>query len=190
MLKAKDIMTQEVATIGGSATVAEAVKLMKFQGLRSLIVDRYCEEDAYGIVTESDIVSKVLAKGKNPQEIRVAEIATKPCIAVNPDLAVEYVAQLFAQLGIDRAPVIQEKLLGIVTVTDLLFKSDFLEHPRIAKLEQFLKLATENAEAIAREDDAESAAIDLAWAKVEAIRQELNHLQGASPEPVLMRSVR
>ncbi len=38
MLRAKDIMTKEVVTISGSATVAEAVKLMKDKGLRALIV--------------------------------------------------------------------------------------------------------------------------------------------------------
>lgn len=123
MLKAKDIMTTEVVTIQGSATVAEAVELMKIKGLRALIVERRNEDDAYGIVTETDIVYKVLAYGKDPSTIHVHEIMTKPCIVVNPDLGVEYVARLFANTGIRRAPVIKEKLLGIVSVTDLLRKA-------------------------------------------------------------------
>ncbi len=59
MLKASNIMTTDVATIRGSATVAEAVKLMKFKQLRALIVETRTGQDAYGIVTQTDIVNAV-----------------------------------------------------------------------------------------------------------------------------------
>lgn len=123
MLKAKDVMTTEVVTIEGSATVAEAIALMKTKGMRALIVERRNEEDAYGIVTETDVVYKVAAYGKDPAAVHVHEIMTKPCIVVNPDLGVEYVARLFANTGIRRAPVIKDKLLGIVSATDLVRKA-------------------------------------------------------------------
>ena len=71
MLKAADIMTKDVVTIRGSATVADAVKLMKDKGLRALIVKRRHEQDAYGIVTETDIVYKVTAFGKETKKVRV-----------------------------------------------------------------------------------------------------------------------
>lgn len=122
-LKAKDIMTTEVVTIEPSATVAEAVALMKEKGLRALIVERTNEEDAYGIVTETDIVYKVVAQGLSPQSVLVREIMTKPCIVVNPDLSVENVARLFAMTGIRRAPVIREQLLGVISVTDIIRKA-------------------------------------------------------------------
>ncbi|MCS7252310.1 MAG: CBS domain-containing protein [Thermoflexus sp.] len=122
-LKAKDIMTTEVVTIEPSATVAEAVALMKEKGLRALIVERSNEEDAYGIITETDIVYKVVAQGLNPQSVLVRDVMTKPCIVVNPDLSVENVARLFALTGIRRAPVIRERLLGIISVTDILRKA-------------------------------------------------------------------
>lgn len=123
MLKAKDVMTTDVVTIEGSATVAEAIALMKTKGVRALIVERRNEEDAYGIVTETDVVYKVAAYGKDPAAVRVHEIMTKPCIVVNPDLGVEYVARLFANTGIRRAPVIKDKLLGIISATDLVRKA-------------------------------------------------------------------
>ncbi len=122
-LKAKDIMTTEVVTIEPSATVAEAVALMKEKGLRALIVERANEEDAYGIVTETDIVYKVVAHGLSPQSVLVREIMTKPCIVVNPDLSVENVARLFALARIRRAPVIRERLLGVISVTDIIRKA-------------------------------------------------------------------
>ena len=60
MMKAEDIMTTEVITIRGSATVAEAVDLMKYKGLRSLIVEPRTENDPYGMVSETDIVFDTL----------------------------------------------------------------------------------------------------------------------------------
>ena len=130
MMKAEEIMTKEVVTIRGSATVAEAVKLMKDKGLRSLIVETRTENDPYGMVTETDIIYKVAAYGHDPQKMRVYEIMTKPCIVVNPELGAEYVARLFANTGVRRAPVIKGKLLGIISISDILRKSDFVEKPK------------------------------------------------------------
>ena len=130
MMQAKDIMTENVVTISGSATVAEAVKLMKDKGLRGLIVERRSDSDPYGIVTETDIVYKIAAFGHDPKQMRVYEIMTKPCVTVSPDLGVEYVARLFATTRIRRAPVVQKELLGIISVSDILNKSDFVEKPK------------------------------------------------------------
>lgn len=130
MMRAEEIMTKEVVTITGSATVAEAVKLMKDKGLRALIVQPRYENDPYGIVTETDIVYKVAAYGHDPKKMRVYEIMTKPCITVNPELGAEYVARLFANTGIRRVPVIKGKLLGIISISDILRKSDFVEKPK------------------------------------------------------------
>ena len=132
MMRAKEVMVRDVVTISGSATVAEAVKLMKDKGLRSLIVERRSDIDPYGIVTETDIVYKVAAYGKDPKKMRVFEIMTKPCIVVTPDLGVEYVARLFANTKTRRAPVIQDKLLGIISISDILRKGDFVEKPKSA----------------------------------------------------------
>jgi CBS domain-containing protein len=126
MLKVADVMTQDVATIRSSATVAEAVDLMNARGWRSLIVDRQDAQDSYGMISETDIAYKIIAKNKNPHQVKVAEVMTKPCISVKPDLSLVHVAQLFAEHGLARAPVIQDKLLGIISITDLLTKSDFM----------------------------------------------------------------
>jgi CBS domain-containing protein len=112
-------MTTHLSHYSGSATITEAVGLMK-KKLRDLIVEPGSEEDAYGILTEADIVYKVVAYGEDPQRIRVHEVMTKPCIVVNPDLSVEHVARLFARFHLRRAPVIKGKLLGVVSVTDIM----------------------------------------------------------------------
>jgi CBS domain-containing protein len=130
MMAAREIMTKDVITISGSATVAEAVKLMKDKGLRALIVERRNEDDPYGMVTETDIVYKVAAHGHDPKEMRVYQIMTKPCIVVTPELGVEYVARLFANTKIRRAPVVQGRLLGVISISDIIRKSDFVEKPK------------------------------------------------------------
>jgi CBS domain-containing protein len=110
--------------------VADAVKLMKERGLRALIVEPRSDGDPYGMITETDIVYKVTAFGHDSKQMRVYEIMTKPCIVVNPELGVEYAARLFAQTKIRRAPVIKDGLVGIVSITDILRKSDFVEKPK------------------------------------------------------------
>ena len=68
-MKAKQVMTQNVATIRASATITDAVKLMRFKELRCLIVEPRIPGDAYGIITETDIASKVVACGKDPKKV-------------------------------------------------------------------------------------------------------------------------
>lgn len=170
MLKAKDIMTTGVVTISGSATVAEAVKRMKEKGLRALIVDRRSEDDPYGIVSETDIIYKVAAFGHDPKTLRVYEIMTKPCVVVPPDLGVEYVARLFAGTRLRRAPVVEGKLLGIVSVSDILRKGDFIEQPREIFLEDKIDAAREDARQICSEKGATAPACAAAWDVVEELQ--------------------
>ncbi|MDJ0596826.1 MAG: CBS domain-containing protein [Pleurocapsa sp. MO_226.B13] len=170
MLSARDIMTTDVVTISGSATVADAVKTMKDKSLRALIVDRRSDSDPYGIVTETDIVYKVAAFGHDPKQMRVYEIMTKPCVVVNPDLGVEYVARLFANTRIRRAPVISGKLLGIISISDILKKSDFVEKPKPLYLEDRLDVAREEARAICAEKGPTSPECAAAWDVVEELQ--------------------
>ncbi|NET34495.1 MAG: CBS domain-containing protein [Cyanothece sp. SIO1E1] len=174
-MKASDIMTEAVVTIRGSASVARAVKLMQDKHLHALIVERRHDEDAYGIITETDIIHKVIAFGKDPKQIRVYEIMTKPCTVVNPDLGVEYVARLFADNGIRVAPVIQEKLLGIVSATDILTKSDFVERPQSVLLEQKIEAAIANARKLCAREGVTARDCITAWSLVDDLEAEAAH---------------
>jgi CBS domain-containing protein len=181
-MRAKQIMTQDVATIRGSATVAEAVKLLRLKELRALIVEPRNDGDAYGIVTETDIVAKVVAYGKDPKEVRVYEIMSKPCIVVNPDLDVEYVARLFANTGVWRAPVIQGELLGIISVTDILTKGDFVEKPKLTFLQKELHKAISNARSISTNYGADSKRTVEAWDFVDELEAEAGFYGATKPE--------
>ncbi len=177
MVKAADIMTKDVATVRGSATVAEAFKLMKARDWGALIVERYHDQDAYGIITETDIVYKVIAFGKDPKHTRVYEVMTKPCIVVNPDLGVEYVARLFADHHLQRAPVIQGELLGIISLEDILTKSNFMEEPSTVVLERKLQDAIQQARTICAQTGPYSKECADAWDIVEDLESAKVHLR-------------
>jgi len=124
MPTARDIMSTDVVTIDGTASVADAVAKMKEKNVRALIVERREPEDAYGIVTQRDIAYAVLAEDRDPAAVQVHEIQSKPLVVVNPNLDVKYVARLMANVGLSRAPVIFEgKVQGIVSVSDIVLKA-------------------------------------------------------------------
>lgn len=181
-MKAADIMTRDVLTIRGSDTVASAVKVMREKKLRSLIVDRRHDQDAYGIITETDIVYKVTAYGLDPKTVRIHEVMTKPCIVVSPDLEVEYVARLFANTRIRRAPVVEGKLLGIISTSDILGKGTFLEEPKEVRLKTKIREAVASARTTCAAKGASSTECATAWDEVEELQAELAHQQ-ARPIP-------
>lgn len=118
--KAVDVMTKGVISIEGTASVADAVRLMRDKKISSLFVNRRGQEDAWGIVTRKDVVNKVVDPGKDPAAVKVFEIMSKPLITVSPGLALKYCARLFNAAGIRRAPVFDGKdIVGILSNTDI-----------------------------------------------------------------------
>jgi predicted transcriptional regulator len=118
--KAKDVMTKGYVSIDGSATVAEAVKLMRKENVPCLIVNRRTPEDAWGIITKKDVVTKVVDPGKHSNQVYVYEIMSKPMITVAPGLALKYCARLFKMTGVRRAPVFDGKaIVGTLSLGDI-----------------------------------------------------------------------
>jgi len=118
--RAADVMHKEVVYIDGKKTVADAVRLMREKKVSSLIVNRRGVEDAFGIVTRKDVVSKVVDPGKDPAQVKVFEIMSKPLVTVSPGLQLKYCARLFNAAGIRRAVVFDGKeIVGILSNTDI-----------------------------------------------------------------------
>ncbi|ERN40784.1 CBS domain protein [Rubidibacter lacunae KORDI 51-2] len=175
-MKAKDILTTHVVTVRGAATVAAAVELMRQHSIHALVVEKRDDEDAFGIVTDTDIVFKVAAYGANPECVRVFEIMSKPCIEVNPDLGVEYVARLFANANIRHAPVVRgTQLLGIISINDLLSRSHFVDNPQRIYIEDEIEAARDRARAICAASGDTSPECAAAWDVVEELQAEAAH---------------
>lgn len=172
MMKARDIMSLNVATIPGSATVAEAVRLLRLTQLRALIVEPAISEDTYGIVTQSDIAIKVIALARQPESVLVSEIMSKPCVVIDPDLTIENVARLFAQTDIWRAPVIKDDLVGIISVTDIINKGDFVAKQKLVFLKAELHKAISNARSTCGQYGVYSLEAADAWKLVDKIEAE------------------
>lgn len=179
-MKVADIMTKSVVTVRSTAPISEAVKLMRRHAIQALIVDQNYEEDAYGIVSVTDVIAKVVAFGQDTRRRRVYEIMTKPCVVLNPDLGVEYAARLLADSGIHSAPVVQQQLLGIVSMTDILEQGDFVEQPQVLKLAEQLQHLEETARQICAKEGPGSQACQDAWAVVDAVEADIAH-QRAEP---------
>jgi len=135
LMKVRDVMTREFLTINELTTVVSAIKIMGDHNLNSLIIEPLDKKDSYGIVTEIDILYKVVARGHDPEKLYVRDIMTKPCIEVKPNTSVQSAAQLFAKTGICSAPIVQKRLfgskqlLGVISVRNLISKSSFVGQP-------------------------------------------------------------
>ncbi len=124
----KDFMTTNVITIEVNRTVLEAAKLMHQQDVGDLVVMDGVE--AKGIVTERDLVRRVLAQ-KKPLDTKVSEVMSNPLITINEDSSLRDAARIMVKYKIRRLPVTKEKvLIGIIAASDFarhLSKKSFSE---------------------------------------------------------------
>ena len=112
----KDIMTKEVVTIDTNKSVFEAAELMSSKGLGCVIV--VIQAFPVGIITERDIVRRIVAKRSSP-DVKVTEIMTKTLITVDPDTSLKEAARVMSTNKIRRLPVLKNnKLVGIVVASD------------------------------------------------------------------------
>ncbi|MHC1566157.1 MAG: CBS domain-containing protein [Candidatus Syntropharchaeia archaeon] len=118
-MNVKEIMSRPIITEDEGITVDVAAKLMKEMEIGSLVVTR--EDIPVGIITERDIATKVISEDKNPGEIKLGEIMSAPLITIEYDRAIEEAAEIMAEEGIRRLPVIEKGIIvGIVSVRDIL----------------------------------------------------------------------
>lgn len=182
MKKVADMMTPGVVTVRNHVPVVEAIKLMQRRSVHALIVQPNDAHDAYGIVTAGDVVGQVVAFGRDPKKVRVYEIMTKPCIVLNPNLRMEYAARLLTQNNLHSAPVIQSKLIGILSVSDILAHSIDENSSRSIELANSIQNLTAAARQICARQGAGSTACANAWAAVDTLQAELAY-QTSEPLP-------
>jgi CBS domain-containing protein len=116
MPKVKDIMTKDVVSICVSNSVFEAAELMGASQVGCLVV--MDGEVPIGIVTERDMVRRVLAK-RLPLETKVSEIMSESLVTIDPDASLKEAARLMSENKIRRLPVLkQNRLVGIVVAAD------------------------------------------------------------------------
>lgn len=117
-MKIGELMVKNVVTLKADASVYDAVKLLNKNRIGCLVIVRNGE--IVGILTERDLLERVLEKCKNPKETKVSEIMTKHVIAGKPDMDLIEATRLMFKLKVKKLPVTDgDKLVGVVTLTDI-----------------------------------------------------------------------
>jgi CBS domain-containing protein len=117
--KARDVMTSDCQCIGEKDTVLDAAKRLAELNVGSMPI---CGEDdkLKGMLTDRDIVVKVLAQGKDPAKTTAGELAEGRPVMIDADDSVDGALETMAKNQIRRLPVIHERVLvGIVSQADL-----------------------------------------------------------------------
>ena len=117
-LLVKDVMITQVMTVDVGVTVREAAKKMSESGIGSLITVE--NGRTVGILTEGDMLKRVIAEGKDPVKTTVKEIMSSPLVVADPNMDLGVAVELMFQKKIKQLPVVQDnKLIGLVTLTDI-----------------------------------------------------------------------
>jgi len=117
-LKARDVMATEVAIMDENISAKQAAEIMAQQGLSAVIVT--FKSKAKGIVTERDILKRIVAEDKNAMKTKLKEIMSSPLVTVGPDTDLEIAAQLMFEKKIKNLPVVHENnLIGLVNLQDI-----------------------------------------------------------------------
>lgn len=116
------VMTQKdkLVIISPMATVRDAIRAMKINRVRSIIVDKSKENGAYGLLTFKNILQSIVAEDGDIDLLNVYDIATTPAFSVSAQLDVKYAAKMMVQNSIKRLLVSDNnELKGILTMTDI-----------------------------------------------------------------------
>lgn len=121
-MRVADICSHRVICVNEDATVFDAAELMRHQDVGALVVTRNGTRKALGIVTDRDLVMRVIAADKKPRDVSVAEIMTLSLATCRADHDLLDALELMRTRGIRRVPVLdaRSQLIGIVTTDDVI----------------------------------------------------------------------
>ena len=118
----QDVMVRDVITLDDKQNAKNAARIMTKFGISGVIVQN--EINIVGILTERDILTRVVASGQNPEDIVVNDIMTEPVIVVSPLMPLEKAVGIMFQEKIKKLPVVEKdedrvQLVGILSLTDI-----------------------------------------------------------------------
>ena len=114
----KDIMVKEIVTVDPTTRIRDAVELMNKNEIGCLVVMK--KGKPVGIMTERDVLKKIVCGCKDPEQTRVSEIMSKPLIVGKVDMDWLEAVKLMLNRNIKKLPILDgERLVGLVTLTDI-----------------------------------------------------------------------
>jgi predicted transcriptional regulator len=119
----KDLMTENPSTCEPGAPVAEVAKVMAREDVGPIPVVEGGR--LVGLVTDRDLVVRVLAEGRDPETTTVGEIASSDIVTVSPDSSLDEALQVLARNQVRRVPVVDgDRLVGILAQADIARHAD------------------------------------------------------------------
>jgi CBS domain-containing protein len=117
-LRVEDVMVKEVIKINENVTTRKAAVLMNKHEIGCLIaVDK---GKISGILTERDLLKRVVAEAKDASKLRVRDVMTSPLVTAEPKMDLGEAVRLMFQMKIKKLPVVEDKrLMGLVSLTDI-----------------------------------------------------------------------
>ena len=114
----RDTMTGDPRSIGASASVVEAARLMRQQDIGSLPITE--DEKLVGMITDRDITTRVVAEAADPMTTSVGDVYSRDLISIEPHEDLEEALRLMARHQVRRLPVVENgRLVGIVAQADV-----------------------------------------------------------------------
>jgi len=121
MVLVRDVMSRDVKVVRPDTSVKEIVATMTKFDVGSMLVVQ--SERPVGIITERDVLRRLVEPSLAPETLTARQVMTSPLLSINENASIEEAAKLMAKKKIKRLPVMNnEKLVGIVTFTDIVFK--------------------------------------------------------------------
>lgn len=115
----REIMTPSIISVEGSSTVSEAAKVMVEREVGSVIVTE--GNRPVGILTERDILKRVVVRGLDPLKTKVREVMSSPLVTVSTDAYIVDAGRMMAEKNIRRLLVVEgDRPVGIITQKDVL----------------------------------------------------------------------
>jgi len=116
----KDVMSSPAITVEENAPANRVAELMDKHEVGCIIVTTK-EEKPIGVITERDLVLRVLAKNAKPDTLKAHEVMTSPLITIEPDATITETARRMSRLNIRRLGVVYKgRLVGIISSKDVL----------------------------------------------------------------------
>jgi CBS domain-containing protein len=120
----KNVMTSNPCTIDAEKSVAYAAKMMKEEdvGLAPIVEG----DKLIGMLTDRDIAIRVVAEGRNPDQTKVRDVASKQVVTIDPQQELDEALRIMAKHQVRRLPVVEEdgKLVGVVAQADIAREGD------------------------------------------------------------------
>jgi CBS domain-containing protein len=124
-------------SIPPDATVFEAIKLMAEKNIGSLLV--MSDGKLVGMFSERDYARKIALHGKSSKDTRVREVFSGKVVTVKPDDSVEDCMKLMTENRVRHLPVVdKEKVVGLVSIGDLVNWTISAQDAAIAQMEQYI----------------------------------------------------